>query len=382
MNHRHSSESSLTAPSRVGEPPLSWRLAATARGVLPPFSGLGGVMPPGIFQPDPGFEVHGVSLTSRAQPPLPKELMLLAVLACSRRAPTSPLASPRTVPWGAPFEDFPSSTAGVASRRPVPSCRHDTRARGVTRYARVAPPTRQPHTSLTTGLRCASLPVARMHRRRPRSPISWGAERQGPPPRASGRPDAPAIDLSADCLRFLGPSHCAVPADATSTAGLPAIAWPPDYGSWSLDACPDRNPRASAVSFPTTPGSRPSASSALALTSVGGSPEASDTAPLGTVTCSSRRSVHFEPTVADALSTSLPHSSPSREGGRCRSSPLHPHPRPPDGGRASCASRRCRRDGATLLGCSVPRRPTLRRRPDGNLSPAPRPLTMALRPRS
>ena len=73
-------------------------LCSSALGVSRPFSGLRPRPPPSIFQPDPGFEVHDVALTNRAQ-----RLSGCPVTPAGRVGPFPSCITP--------FEDFPSSTA-------------------------------------------------------------------------------------------------------------------------------------------------------------------------------------------------------------------------------------------------------------------------------
>lgn len=104
----------------------------SAHGVPRPFSGLRPRPPPSIFQPDPGFEVHDVALTNRAQ-----------------RLPGCPgTPAGRVGPFPScitPFEDFPSSTAVLPHDSRCPLAVHravpDPPKRFLTRFG---PPTLQP----------------------------------------------------------------------------------------------------------------------------------------------------------------------------------------------------------------------------------------------
>lgn len=216
---------------------------------LAPSAACASATPPGMLQPDPGFEVHDVALTSRAQPPR-RPSMLLAVLALSRRAP-SPVAAPTmgvvAAPrWVAPFEDFPSPTAGTTSRWPVPSCRHAARRRPlepvesfvVASLCRLGSLTLSPVTACTATKQSASLPVARMNRPGPTPSVSRRVEPEDPRdgPLCVPHPTFPEHLASPRChtevchrrhAPLLGPQSLAslpTPAEPTSHTGCPAHA--------------------------------------------------------------------------------------------------------------------------------------------------------------
>lgn len=110
----------------VGSASMLHHRGGSAHGVPPPFSGLRCCCASRHVSAWSRMRGSRRCRTSRAQPQPPE-----GDHAAGRAGRFSPCAlalrnsSPSLAPRAAPFEDFPSSTAGATSRWPVPSCRYE-----------------------------------------------------------------------------------------------------------------------------------------------------------------------------------------------------------------------------------------------------------------